>query len=331
MTTIQEVLDRAVTEGGVPGILAEVHDGDRRWFGTAGVADTATGAPRLPEHRFRIGSTTKTFVATVLLQLVAEGRLCLDDAVERWVPGVGEWTSVRQLLNNTSGIFSYTDDHAALGQHEHYTPDMLVKIAMSRPADFAPGTSWGYSNTNYVLAGMVVERVTGARLAEEIAGRFGLPGTYLPEDEAIRGPHSRHYTKLYDPDPNAPIHDVTELDPSPFWAAGAMISTAGELNRFFGDLLGGRLLPPGLMREMTSTVPTKDWIDGTAYGLGLVELRLPSGVAVWGMAGAIFGSWTYTFGSRDGSHLVSANINGDWSDATGILDGLLEAEFSPTR
>ncbi|MCP3802233.1 beta-lactamase family protein [Allokutzneria sp. A3M-2-11 16] len=325
MNAIQGVLERAV-----PGILVEVQDGDRRWFGAAGVADTATGAPRLPEHRFRIGSTTKTFVATVLLQLVAENRLSLDDAVERWVPGVGG-VSVRQLLNHTSGIFSYTNDQEALSQHEHYTPEMLVKIAMSYPADFAPGTGWGYSNTNYVLAGMIIERVTGARLDEEIGGRIALPGTYLPSDEKIRGPHSRHYTRLYDPDPNAPIHDVTELDGSPFWAAGAMISTAGELNRFFGELLGGRLLPPELMREMTTTVPTKDWIDNTAYGLGLVELRLSSGVVVWGMAGSIFGSWTYTFGTRDGRHVLSANMNGDWTDAIGIFTDLLEAEFSPTR
>ncbi|MFF2787826.1 serine hydrolase domain-containing protein [Streptomyces sp. NPDC058049] len=342
---VQRLLRQAVIQGGLPGILAEVRDGDRRWFGTAGVADTRTGRKRSPQDRFRIGSITKTFVATVVLQLAAEGRLSLDDTAEQWLPGVvhghhhdGAGVDIRMLLNHTSGIFNYTDDQQALNRYEAHPPESLVQIAMSHPPAFTPGSGWAYSNTNYVLAGMIVERATGRALAEEITERisrpFGLAGTYLPHgsDPTIRGPHSRHYTKLFRTDLGAPVHDATELDPSMFWAAGGMISTAGDLNRFFGALLGGRILPPDRQRDMFTTVPTRDWISNAAYGLGVSSVGLPCGETLWGMGGALFGSWSYAYGARDGHQMVTANVNGDWSnggwdDPIGIFTDLLQAKF----
>ncbi|MFB7190268.1 serine hydrolase domain-containing protein [Streptomyces sp. NPDC056230] len=341
---IRRLLQQAVTQGGLPGILAEVRDGDRQWFGTAGVADTRTGRERSQHDRFRIGSISKTFVATVVLQLAAEGRLSLDDTVEQWLPGVvhghhdGAGVTIRMLLNHTSGIFNYTDDQEALNRHETHTPGSLVQIAVSRPPAFTPGSGWAYSNTNYVLAGLITERATGRGLAEEIAERIsrplGLTGTYLPHggDPTIHGPHSRHYTKLFRTDLDAPVHDATELDSSVFWAAGGMISTAGDLNRFFGALLGGRMLPPDQQHDMFTTVPTRDWISNAAYGLGVSSVGLPCGRTVWGMGGALFGSWSYTYGARGGEQLVTTNVNGDWSDGgwddpIGIFTDLLQAKF----
>ncbi|MFF2951622.1 serine hydrolase domain-containing protein [Kitasatospora sp. NPDC057965] len=342
---VQRLLDRAVTLGGLPGILAEVRHGDWSWFGTAGAADTGTGRGRSPQDRFRIGSISKTFVATVVLHLVAEGRVRLDDPVQRWLPGVvgghgydGSTVSVRMLLNHTSGIFNYTDDREELNRRPTHTPQSLVRTAMARPPVFVPGSGWAYSNTNYVLAGMIVERVTGRGLAEEIDERIarplGLTGTYLPQgdDPVIRGPHSRHYTKLFRTDPGAPVHDATEFDSSVFWAAGGMISTAGDLNRFLGALLGGRLLPPDRLREMLTTVPTRDWIPGAAYGLGVSSVALPCGETVWGMGGALFGSWSYAYGARDGGRRLAVNTNGDWTDGgwddpIGVFTDLLRAEF----
>ncbi|MFC3452779.1 serine hydrolase domain-containing protein [Amycolatopsis speibonae] len=326
------MLDRAVSEGGAPGILAEVRAGDRVWSGQR---------ERSPEDRFRIGSISKTFTATVLLQLVAENRLSLDDPAGQWLPGLVEHAdeiSVRRLLNHTSGVFNYTQDQVALSQRETYTPHQLVEVAAAHPADFEPGAGWAYSNTNYVLAGLIAERVTGRDLADEIADRvcrpLGLAATRLPHagDETLGEPHSAHFTKLFSPDPDAEIHDVTLLEPSPYWAAGGMVSTAGELLRFFGALLGGRLLPPEQTRALFDAVPTRDWLPDAAYGLGICSLKLPGGSEVWGMAGALFGSWTYVFGSRDGAHLVAANINADWaagpwSDPGEVLADLLVAEF----
>ncbi|MDP9869514.1 MULTISPECIES: serine hydrolase domain-containing protein [Streptosporangium] len=161
------------------------------------MADTRTGRKRKPQHRFRIGSTTKTFVATVALQLVAEGTVSLDDTVEKWLPGVvggngndGREITIRRLLDNTSGIFDYLQDQAAVNRYDYPTPRQLVQIAMSRPPAFEPGTSWGYSQTNYVLAGMVIERATGRTLAGEISRRItrplGLTGTYLPRGDDLK-------------------------------------------------------------------------------------------------------------------------------------------------
>ncbi|GAA1023331.1 D-alanyl-D-alanine carboxypeptidase [Acrocarpospora pleiomorpha] len=342
---VQRVLGKAVTEGDVPGILAEIRDHHRRWFGSAGVADTAIGSKRRASHRFRIGSATKAFVATVMLQLVAERKVGLDDTVEKWLPGLvhgnghdGAAVTIRQLLNHTSGIFDYLRDQGAVNQYPNPSPQQLVQIAMTHPASFQPGASWEYSQTNYALVGLIIERASGGALADEIARRIarplGLAGTYLPggADTKILGPHSRHYTRLYQTGPDAPTYDVTELNTSPFWAAGGMISTAGDLNRFFGALLGGRLLPPAQQREMFTMVPTKDWLPDTTYGLGVSTVKLPCGTTVWGMGGAIYGSWSYAYGSRDGKHLVATNVNGDWAsgrwkDPIGIFNDVLQAEF----
>lgn len=342
----QRVLDQAVREGEVPGILAQARDSGGHWFGTAGVADTRTCRVRRHEDRFRIGSITKTFTATVVLQLVAEGQLALADTVEQWLPGAvtgnghdGNTITVRQLLNHTSGVFSHTHDQPALSRQESYTPEELVEIAMSHPADFPAGTGWAYSNTNYILAGLIVERVTGRRLADEITDRLTRPldltGTSLPlgADPALPGPHSSHYTKLFSADPDATVYNVTELETSPYWAAGGMISTVSDLNRFFAALLGGHLLRPEQQREMFTMVPTENWLPGAAYGLGVSRLTLPSGTALWGMGGALFGSWSYVYGTREGTHMLAVNINADWAtgrweDPIGIFTDLLEAEFS---
>lgn len=342
---IRDVLDRAVREGRVPGILTEVRRDEQHRFTTSGVADTASGRPRLPHHRFRIGSTTKTFVATVLLRLVGEGLLGLEDRVQRWLPNVvrgngndGAAITVRHLLNHTSGLFDYTDDLEVLNSYRTHTPALLVEIALAHPPVFAAGTGWRYSNTNYILAGMLIEAVTGGSLHDalhrHLIGPLGLTSTSLPHggDPTIEGAHSRHYTTLFDPSPDAAIHDATELDVSMFGAAGAMISTTGDLHRFFAALLGGQLLHPREQTEMMRTVPTQEWIEHTGYGLGICSVTLPTGVTVWGMGGALFGSWSYAYGTRDGRHFLVANVNGDWAhggwqDPIGIFTDLLRAEF----
>ncbi|MFC8719405.1 serine hydrolase domain-containing protein [Kitasatospora sp. NPDC057198] len=322
---IRRLLERAVTGGGIPGILVELHDGPHRWRATAGAADTATGRVRTPQDRFRVGSITKTFTATVVLQLAAEGRIGLDDQVTDQLPlpeaELAAGVTVRMLLDHTSGVPSHTDDPAALDRYATHPPGTLLEIAAARPRTFAPGTGWAYSNTNYVLAGLLVERATGRTLAAEIDRRIsrplGLTGTRLPAagEHGLPAPHARHYTRLFRTDPGAPVLDATELDPAPFWASGDLVSTAADLNRFLAALLTGRLLPPAQQRQLLTTVPTRDWLPGAAYGLGICALTPPGGTEpLWGMGGATFGSWTYAFATADGTRRLTVNTNGDWTD-----------------
>ncbi|SEH02078.1 D-alanyl-D-alanine carboxypeptidase [Nonomuraea solani] len=347
----QRVLDQAVTGGGVPGILADVRDPSGTWFGTAGVADTETGRERRRHDRFRVGSITKAFTSTVVLKLAAERRLSLDDTVEKWLPGVvrgnghdGSKITIRRLLNQTSGVFNYSMDKELLARYigpaflkhrfDSIRPAELVKVAMRNPPAFAPGKGWGYSNTNFVLAGMIIEKVTGRSYDVEVERRItdplGMTATYVPREETkLRGPHSRHYSKLSLPEPDAKVYDVTEMNASTAWAAGGIVSTAGDLQKFYRALLGGRLLPPAQQKEMFTGVSTEGggWIPNTTYGLGVFWQKLSCGVTAWGGGGAINGSWTYAMGSRDGKRMVVSNVNGDWGNPIATFTEVLEAEL----
>ncbi|MCX5390727.1 serine hydrolase [Streptomyces sp. NBC_00094] len=332
----QKALQAAV-DAGVPGAVAQARDGRHAWTGTAG--------ERKGNDRYRVGSITKTFVATVLLQLQAEGRLDLDDPVEKWLPGVvrgnghdGRKTTVRQLLNHTSGIYSVTSDpgfqEKVFGpgflehRYDRWTPEQLVAIAMTHAPDFAPGTDWNYSNTNYVLAGMVIEKVTGRPYGKAVENRIIKPlklrATSVPgTDVTMPKPSSPAWSKLY-ADPNAQIHDVSRLSPTLAYAAGEMISDSGDLQTFYRALLKGRLLPKAELTEMTTTVPISPDLPGAGYGLGLMKQKLSCGEEIWGHGGGIHGSSSDAQVTRDGSHSLALNFNADW---TGDSGPVLEAEF----
>ncbi|MDI5976730.1 serine hydrolase domain-containing protein [Amycolatopsis magusensis] len=359
---VQQAMNRAVAENGVPGMVAEVLEGHRSWFGRAGVADTATGREQGPRERIRIGSAAKAFTATVVLQLEAAGEVDLDDKVEKWLPGLvrgngndGREITIRHLLNHTSGIFNYGNDAeiAKTGQafFEHrfdsYTPGQLVEVGLRNPRYFAePGDGFVYSNTGYILAGLIIEKVSGNTLADEIRQRIVLPlhleGTYLPGEEVeIRGPHPRHYSTLFVNEPAAQVYDVTEQNVSYGWAAGGMVSTVEDVTQFTRALLQGRILPPAQQREMFTMVRTvvKDpatgteiepWISGTTYGLGAWSWTLGCGREVWGIGGAISGAMTFSFGTRDGKLLVGLGMNTDQMtpDLTTVRS-VLEAKLCP--
>ncbi|MFI6404553.1 serine hydrolase domain-containing protein [Streptomyces sp. NPDC050548] len=343
-TATREAL-RAAVQDGVPGVTATVRDGGTTWSTTAGVGNLRTGAPRSADDRYRIGSITKAFVSTVLLQLEAEGRLSLDDTVEKWLPGVvqgngndGGKITVRQLLNHTSGIYNYTEDDGfgrayftkdGFFQHRYdtKTPADLVAIAMAHKPDFAPGTSWHYSNTNYVLAGMVVQKVTGRSYATEIRDRIinplHLKATSLPGTKVtVPSPSSHAYSKLAE-ETTGPTYDVTKLNPSIASSAGEMISDSADLDRFYSALLRGKLLPPKQLKEMQTTVPAGD-SPTTRYGLGIADISLPCGVHLWGHDGGIHGSSSVVAATPDGRHSLAFNFNGDWSGDAGAV---VVAEF----
>ncbi|MFI1400024.1 serine hydrolase domain-containing protein [Streptomyces sp. NPDC020681] len=340
----QAAIEAAVRDG-VPGVVVQTHDRRGAWSGTAGVGSPATGRERAPQDRYRVGSITKTFVATVLLQLEAEGSLSLDDTVEHWLPGVvrgqghdGRRITLRQLLNHTSGIYNYSDDKGfqdklfgdGFFQHRYdtWTPRQLVAVAMGHRPDFAPGTDWNYSNTNFILAGMVVERATGRPYGSEIERRILRPlrlhATSLPgTDPRVPRSRSRAYSTLSE-DPKAKIHDVTEFNPSAAGSAGEMISDSADLQRFYRTLLKGGLLPPKQLKEMTTTVRMNPQRPQYRYGLGLMQQKLSCGKDVWGHGGGIHGSTSEAVTTRDASHSLAMNFNGDWAgDAVPVV----EAEF----
>ncbi|MDC0765639.1 serine hydrolase domain-containing protein [Streptomyces sp. HD] len=338
----RKAIEAAVGDG-VPGVTATAKDRHDTWSATAGVGNLKTGKPRSADDRYRVGSITKTFVATVLLQLEAEGRLSLDDRVDKWLPGQvrgnghdGSRITLRQLLNHTSGIFNYTADDDfgrtyflkdGFFKHRYDTqkPEELVALAMTHKPDFEPGTSWNYSNTNFVLAGMVIEKATGRPYGDAIRDRIikplhltatSVPGTRV----TVPGPSSRAYSKLAETT-TGPTYDVTKLNPSLAFSAGEMISNSTDLNRFYSALLRGKLLPREQLTEMTTTVP----VDETnGYGLGLMKAKLTCGVTVWGHGGGIHGSQSEGVTTEDGRHSLALNFNGDWS---GDTVAVIEAEF----
>ncbi|MFF5576020.1 serine hydrolase domain-containing protein [Streptomyces luteogriseus] len=335
-----------VEKSGLPGAAATVRDAKGSWFGQSGHADTATGRERSAGEHFRGASITKTFVATVLLQLEAEGRLDLDDTVEHWLPGLvhgngydGNKMTLRQLLNHTSGIANYTDDadfsHDSAGpgfpehRYDTHRPEELLAIALKRPPQHGPDGEPSYSNTNFVLAGMVIERATGRSYAQEITRRVIRPlklrGTSFPgTSPKMPKPHPVGYSRLHQDAPDAEIHDATEQNMTWLGAAGDVISTGGDLNRFHRALARGHVLPPRQMKEMFQEVPAG---HGIGYGLGVEFAQLSCGVKVVGKSGRTNGSLSAMVGTQDGEHQLTFNINGDWLQNSSLYTDVIEAEF----
>ncbi|MFD7656515.1 serine hydrolase domain-containing protein [Actinosynnema sp. NPDC059797] len=315
---------------------------DNRWASAAlvrvedggGTRAHAAGEARADGH-FRIGSVTKTFVATVVLQLVDEGEVGLDDPISRYVDGVpkGDEITVRQVLNHTSGLYDYahgegwsTNRWRGAERFRSYRPGQLLAEAFSHPSNFDPGEGWRYSNTNYVVAGALVERVTGRPYGDEVADRIveplGLRHTSVPGNRpGLPRPHARGYAEV-----GGRLVDATLMNPSLDWAAGEMISTAGDLNRFLDALLGGDLISPGSLAEMRTAEATGSIF---AYGLGLQRYDLPCGTSVWGHGGELIGYLTYAVRADDGRRAtLSYNPLPGEVPAEAVI-GLFSAVFCP--
>ncbi|MEU4407465.1 serine hydrolase domain-containing protein [Streptosporangium sp. NPDC023963] len=310
---VQKSLDGLIGKE-FPGALASVRDTDGRVTGyTAGVGDLETRQEVPADGRVRIGSNTKTFVATVVLQLVGEGRIELDGPVERYLPGLvrgkagdGRKITVRQLLQHTSGLPNYTrymhQDFFKI-QHRYVEPRDMIDVALRHRASFGPGKGWEYSNTGYLLLGLVVQQVTGRPIAEEVTRRVidraGLRDTYWPGvgDQTVKGPHPRGYTVRK---PKGEFVDITTMDPSWGGAAGQLIGTPNDLNTFFLALLDGKLLRPAQLAEMKKTVKAPGFPEGWRYGLGVIKMKLSCGDTAWGHGGDIDGYETRNAATTDG-------------------------------
>jgi len=316
---LQSALDQA--KGQSPGaVLAVLTPDCGKWVGATGTSTPATALD--PGDVLRIGSITKTFVATAVLQLVTAGTVSLADPLEKWVPGFPNGTAitVRHVLNHTSGIFNYTDD-TTFQQTEGttpstvWTPAQLVAIAASHAPYFAPGMGWTYSNTDYILAGMLLEKATGKKAGSVIHSlaidKAGLKLTTLDGYEAIKGTLAHGFAMSG--------ADVTSIyDPSYAWTAGAMVSSGGDLVDWAAALYGGNVLDAAALAMMGTTVDTGT--AGEHYGLGLFVLdpSLTGGTTAWGHPGDINGYHSQLFYFPAKKIAVAAIVNGDSGDPNAV-------------
>ncbi|MER7129616.1 serine hydrolase domain-containing protein [Streptosporangium saharense] len=335
-------LARELVDAGAPGVIVRVDNGRGQPVEIAAQAPWTRQDHLLKVgDEFRMGSNTKTMVATLLLQLVAEGRLALTDPVEKWLPGRvpnGKAITLRMLLNHTSGLFDYTQDAVILPSilgtdRRRWTSAKLLALGVKHDPLFAPGAKWSYSNTNYAAIGAVLEQATGADLddlvRDRIARPLGLKHTYYPTDSTWRGPHAHGYEPDAAHMPPAvpaefrhfagtPRHDHVDVsgnDPGWGGAAGAVVSTAQDWSRFFTALMSGKLLPAAQLAQMRTTVPVdSQQPDGPGYGLGIQTGAHPCGT-FWGHEGGVPGYLTTNVTDRTGSRTATVLISTEfWAE-----------------
>ncbi|RZQ60779.1 serine hydrolase domain-containing protein [Amycolatopsis suaedae] len=326
---VERILDRMTMADGLPGAQATVLADGRQFTLTSGVGDRGTGRP-MPgaDGYLRGASNVKPMVSTVILQLAGEGKVALDGPLSAYLPGVVPPTAgdagrirVRHLLQHTSGLHNHSESmpEAAEAQpFKHYTRQQLLDAGFSKGPDFPPGEKgkWHYSNTGYILLGLIIEKVTGNPWRDEVTRRVlkpaGMSATYFPApyEYGLRQPHARGYLQLTRPDGGLATADATEFDPSQADANGDGISTPRDLLRFYTALLGGKLLRPDLLAEMRKYVPTGESpIADLSYGLGLGRMALPCGGEAWGHGGNLDGFQTLTAVTVDGQGRVVTAAN----------------------
>ena len=316
---------QAVVDAGATGAIGLVDDGTDVSAVAVGAARLGTGRPLRVRDEVRVGSITKTVIAAITLQLVGEGRLRLKDTVERWLPGMvpnGAAITIRMLLKHTSGIFDYVADadwlaSALADPYRSWSPQELVAVATAHPAMFPPGQGLAYSNTGYILIGLVLENVTGQPVQDLVSERvirpLGLHRTSFATSAGFRGPYAHGY---FPPSLTGDGYlDTSSWSPSIAWAAGALVSTAPDLARFYQALLSGRLLSPALLRVMTGTV-TSPAYAGIGIGLGIWSVETPCGT-VWGHEGGIPGYKSFALNDRGGTRSAVVLVPTELDEAIG--------------
>lgn len=338
VASLQTTANNGVAAG-YPGVISLLRDDAGSTYVTAGTSIKGSNTPIDPTGQFRIGSNSKTFTATVILQLEAEGKLSLDDTVAKWLPNAvvangydGHTITIRQLLTHTSGLPDYDQYQVLPGvtlawayyntdlRGNHYTPQNLVDTALLvKPG---PGErKWSYANTNYILAGMIIQAVTGHDPSTEITNRIitplGLTGTsFPPSDPNLYGNfvHGWKYNAF------GQANDVSASNVELFWSAGAIVSTLPDMATFLRALIRGQLLPPAQTAELKTTVPAGTGVD---FGAGIAHITLPCAKGAWGHGGLVLGYYTRWYASDDGSKIVvilgNESHGDDGTNGQGIL------------
>ncbi|NGO75832.1 serine hydrolase [Streptomyces sp. YC504] len=333
----QSILVELVELSRVPGAAALVtREGGMSWFGAAGRATLGSARPPRREDHFRIGELTETFLAVVILQLAAEGRLRLSDPVEAHLPGLlggnghdGRRITLLHLLVHTAGLHPYMEDPDSPYRafDRRLAPADLVRLGLAHPTDsIRPGASYRHAHTHYVVLGMVIEKLTGRSYAAEVERRLidplKLTGTSFPgARRTLPAPHGSAYSGT----PGG-LTDRTELDPSGLGAGGQLISTLDDLNRFYSALLGGRVLPKPQLARMLDTS------DGLGHeGVGLTPWEVSCKAPLYARSSIIAGTQVLTVAAEGGGHAVTLFVNADGDLALGPQDDILELEFCGRR
>jgi D-alanyl-D-alanine carboxypeptidase len=272
---LDKAIPAATQRASIPGAIVGIwQDGRAPYVRAFGVRDVATGGPMATDLHMRIGSNSKAFTVTALLILVDRGALALNDPIDRYVEGVpgGETITLRHLAQMRSGLYNYADDtikDMARQPSREWTPRELLDVAFKHPPEFAPGTAFDYCNTNTVLLGLVIEKVSGRSLAsfidENILKPEGLTHTVFPAGAEMPEPHSRGYFKM----PDGKLVDATDWNPSWGWASGNMISTLYDMRTWTRDLALGKLISPAMRLERGQFLPAPQEGEGSLYGLAL--------------------------------------------------------------
>jgi Beta-lactamase class C and other penicillin binding proteins len=322
---------------GAPGAMARIDDNGTVHRLVEGVADRATGRTISTNDRFRVGSITKSFSAVVLLQLVDEGKLKLDKSVDSYLPGLlpDSRITVRHVLSHRSGLYDYTNDLFARTvpgfeavRDKVFSYRDLVKLSLAKPRTNAPGAAYSYSNTNFVVAGMLIEKLTGHSVGTEYQKRIFTPldltnTFYVHPATAIPGRHTNGY--LTPDTAGAALVDATKQTASWAQSAGAIISTPHDLDAFFSALLRGKLMSAAQLTQMTKWARVN---SNTSYGLGLRRRDLSCGISVYGHTGTVQGYYSYAFATKDGKRSLTALAN--TSNNTKVLNTMyrtLESAF----
>lgn len=293
---LDAAIGQAMAEKSMPGAVVGIWGPDGDYVRTFGVADKASGTPMQTDFYSRIGSVTKTFTVTALLQLVDQGKLTLDAPISKYIAGVpsGDQITLRELAQMRSGLVTIDDvpefaDSYISDPHQSFTPAQLLGYALDKPLQFPPGTQYDYCNTNTVLLGLVVEQQSGQRLpdyiSEHILAPLKLTHTSFATTAALPDPHAQGYTVLQGAEQIA-----TDWNPSWGWGVGNMISTLDDMRIWARALSTGTLLSPETQRQRIDTSVPMNAEKSAFYGLGIFN------DGGWiGHTGVIFGYQTAVF------------------------------------